>query len=336
MNIAHIIPHSITYPLKSHNGRYDWVLQLALLQAKVGHTVTIYGGPDSHIDGLHFAAIPSNSEDKRQNNIDTFRLAFAKDHDVYHSHFDSLHYEVASETTKPIVATQHWWPSEETVRIAHSFDAANVWAVPPTRDMLRYDAENGIQSKGFIYHGIDLNFFKEVEVERTDRLLFVGRISPEKNLELAITAAKKVHAKLDIIGKIAAKNDAYWQSLQLLIDGEQIRYIGTKNQTELVELYSSARGAILPFEPTEAFGLVAIEAQACGAPVIMKAGGSRSELVEENVTGFLCTTEDEFVAAINSLQTLDRTACRTFAQKFSIDTMVNAYDALYEEVTKNL
>lgn len=332
MNIAHVIPHAVTFPLKGHNGRYEWVRQLALLQAQQGHTVTIYGSPESKIAGLDFAGITEVTGSKRNNNIETFRLAFSKNHDVYHSHFDNLHYEIASETLKPVVYTQHWWPNEQTVKLARTLNQGTVWAVPPTHHMFTFDIENGIQTKGSIHHGIDLNIFHNSGAPKTDRFLFVGRISPEKNLEVAISAVKKAGAKLDIVGKIAAKNQQYWDSLQHFIDGDKIRYLGQKSQAELVDMYSQALGVLCPFEPTEAFGLVVIESQACGTPVIMKNGGSRKELIWEDTTGFLYETEDEFIAAISKIKTLQAEDCISFAQNFDIVSMAEAYEQLYEKI----
>lgn len=98
MKIAHIIPHSVSFPLSAHNGRYDWVYQLATRQARQGHSVTVYGGEHSFIENVKTESISELSPDKKQNNIETFRLAFSHEHDVYHSHFDTLHYEVAHET----------------------------------------------------------------------------------------------------------------------------------------------------------------------------------------------------------------------------------------------
>ena len=109
MNIAHVVPYSIKFPLTSHNGRYDWVLQLAALQVKRGHTVTIYCNPESNIDTIRTIGINYATSDKEHNNLETFRAALRDNHDIYHSHFDDLHYKVAHETTKQIVFTQHWW-----------------------------------------------------------------------------------------------------------------------------------------------------------------------------------------------------------------------------------
>ena len=331
MNIAHIIPHTVAFPLKSHNGRYEWVRQLALLQVQQGHTVTVYGSPESKVSGLNIAGIPEATESKKNNNIDTFRLAFSQNHDIYHSHFDNLHYEVAEETSKPVIYTQHWWPNNQTIELANTSNQGNVWAVPPTHHMFNFDVENEIQTKGYIHHGIDLNIFQNSGAPKTDRFLFVGRISPEKNLEVALSAVKKAGAKIDIVGKVAIKNQQYWDSLQHFIDGDQIRYLGQKSQAEVVEMYSEALGVICPFEPTEAFGLVVIESQACGTPIIMKNGGSRKELIQEDKTGFLYETEDELITAIGKIAGLQTKDCVNFAKNFDINYMAQAYGHLYEE-----
>jgi glycosyltransferase involved in cell wall biosynthesis len=332
MNIAHMLPYSVQYPLKVHNGRYDWVRQLAELQSQQGHTVTIYSHPDSFIEGIQCVGVETIESTREQTNVQAFRLAFENNHDVYHSHFDNLHYIVGTETTRPIVYTQHWWPSEKTIELARSYPSNNIWAVPPTIYMFQQDMGFGIQSKGHIYHGVDLNTFKPIAAKKSGRLLFVGRISEEKNLEIAIRTAVEANVGLDIVGKITSKNELYWQSLQPMIDGELITYIGSKSQTELVQLYSAALAVICPYEPTEAFGLVAIEAQACGTPVIMKAGGSRAELIEENKTGFLCDSESDYIHAMAMVASLHSEDCTAFAQKFDISSMVEAYEQLYKNV----
>lgn len=199
--------------------------------------------------------------------------------------------------------------------------------------MFNQDMLVGIQSKGYIYHGIDLDMYHSSNSTKSDQILFVGRISPEKNLDLAIKVIVASGARLSIIGKVAAKQQAYWQSLQPLIDGEQIQYLGTKTPHELVEHYASARAVLFPSDIKETFGLVAIEAQACGTPVIMKRGGSRGELIIENKTGFLCNNEAEFISAIQSVDTLKSEDCIAFSKSFDIVSMVAHYEQLYKDLT---
>lgn len=329
MKIAHILPASVSFPLSSHNGRYEWVIQLAKLQIENGHIVTIYCNKSSRIDGINFAGINITTNDKQTDNLATFRLAFQNNHDIYHSHFDNLHYNLANETTKQIVYTQHWWPSEDTVQLAKTLSPNNVWAVPPTSYMYEFDIQSHIQSKGFIHHGIDLSMFHATQTPKSGRLLFVSRISPGKNLDIAITIAQKTGIGLDIIGKITSKDKEYWDKLRPLIDGEHIKYLGSKNHKELINYYSSASALLFPSDISESFGLVAIESQACGTPVLMKKGGSRNELIKEKSTGFLCETVDNFINAVYASHKLKSEDCINFAKRFDINVMAERYEDLY-------
>jgi glycosyltransferase involved in cell wall biosynthesis len=331
MKIAHIIPYSIVFPLAQPNGRYNWVLQLADLQSKNGNEVTIYGNPGSRVNGVRTIGIPHAKDSTIQNNRDTFQLALENDNDVYHSHFDSLHYEFAHKTKKPIVFTQHWWPSDEVVRLAASA-SGNVWAVPPTKYMAEYDKAHGIASKGFIHHGIDHSLFKPGDVRKNERLLFVGRISPQKNVEVAIKTSRESGIGLDIIGKISDKDKDYWNDVSSAIDGTNIRYIGTVPFNELAKHYSAAQAVIFPSDINESFGLVAVEAQACGTPIIMKSGGSRGELVRDGVTGFLCNSQDDFNQAARLSATILARECTSFAKEFSIEKMEASYRQLYVDL----
>lgn len=333
MNIAHILPRSVKFPLETHNGRYEWVLQLASIQASNGHDVTIYCDPESEVPNVTIAGINDLAPDKKINNSNNFKLAFSNDHDIYHSHLDNLHYEVADQTEKPIVYTQHWWPVEQTVKLANEFKPENVWAVPPTKYMYEFDKESGIQTNGTIYHGINLNEFRRDEdAARGNRLIFVSRIAPEKNLDLAIDAAIESEIGLDIVGKIPEKYQEYWSQLEPLVDGEKIKYLCPKSHSELIKLYSSALALLFPSDTNEPFGLVAIEAQACGIPVIMKRGGSRGELIEEGKTGFLFSNQTEFVESISKVGSLLVSDCINYASNFDVVKMAENYDQLYKEL----
>ncbi|MBC7512320.1 glycosyltransferase [Candidatus Saccharibacteria bacterium] len=331
MNIAHIVPRSVVFPLTSPNGRYAWVHQLATLQARLGHDVTIYCNPASNITGLQVIGTKHDRGNKNDNNTETFRLALQQNHDVYHSHFDDLHYSLGSETSKPIIFTQHWWPSDTVLSFASS-SPSNIWAVPPTRYMLEFDLQHSIATKGHIYHGVDLSHFKNSSAKKNDRMLFVGRIAPEKNLDIAIEVSKRSGIGLDIIGKVADKNLELWENLQKDIDGVHIRYLGVKNQSELLAYYESAKAVIFPSKVNEAFGLVTIESQACGTPILMKRGGSRGELVLDGQTGYLCDSIDEYIENLSNIDSLKSADCRAFAANFSIEKMEQSYIELYREL----
>lgn len=336
LTVAHIAPYSITFPLREHNGRYDWLINLVSRQVQYGLKVIIYSNPASRIDiaGVVWRSVPGTFADASAANLSILRQAFSDtDIDIYHSHFDNLHYTLASYTKQPIVFTQHWWPVKDTIAAATRYASPNVWAVPPTKYMLAYDQKHNIQTKGHIYHGIDLNSYCRTTDAKSNRLLFVGRISPEKNLPIAIAAAKSAGLGLDIIGKVAPKNKLYWEQLADSIDGTQIKYLGSMAASDLITYYNRAAAVIFPSDVHEPFGLVAIEAQACGTPVLMARGGSRGELVKEGVSGYLCTSIEDFATAAKDAATLSPDDCVAFAAKFSIDDMVQSYSKLYRQLT---
>ena len=336
MNIAHLLPDAATFPLTKHNGRYEWVLRLARLQIEEGHTVTIYAGAgsqDTTEPNIIWRSLSTKPGDKTLNNIALIKSAFANnEHDVYHSHFDHLHYGVADATTKPVVFTQHWFPNSTVAEASFRTKNENVFAVPVTDYMLAMNRTLGIRSVDKIYHGIDLVTFKPSDAPKSDRFIFVGRIAPHKGVREVITLAKKAGVALDIIGKINATDEAYWRTCLPDVDGEQIKYHGALAQKEVATALASAKAFLFSSQTLEAFGQVTIEAQACGTPVIINDTGASSELVIDGETGFVVGTDSEFINAIAQIGSINPEDCRAHAEKFDVHTMTRQYTALYRSL----
>lgn len=333
MHIAHLLPTSAVFPLKKHNGRYEWALRLARAQVAEGHTVTIYAGVGSS-DALpiQWESIPDSSNSKKDRNIALLTKAFLNtSHDIYHSHFDSLHYLLGDQTEKPIIVTQHWYPTAEIADAVHYNTKKNVFAVPLTDMMKKEDERLGIPATRRIYHGIDLSLFHPTGLW-SDRFLFIGRVHPSKGIAQAIHYAKVAGVPLDIIGKVNASEAVFWESLQPDIDGKNIRYLGQQPQAIVAETLAQAKALLFPSQHAEAFGQVTIEAQAAGTPVIISNIGASSELVIQGKTGFICNDDDDYIHAIKNIDSIDRRACRTHAEQFDFTTMVNSYDELYNSV----
>jgi glycosyltransferase involved in cell wall biosynthesis len=330
MNIAHLLPTTAIFPLKKHNGRYEWALRLARAQVDAGHTVTIYAGQGSaDSSSIVWQSISDSSDDKKIRNTALLTKALTQTaHDVYHSHFDYLHYLVADLTDKPIIVTQHWYPTQEIAQAVQFNKKMNVMNVPVTDMMKAEDNRLGIPSTHRIYHGIDLSLFTPA-LEHSHRFLFVGRIHPSKGIAEAIHYAKITGVPLDIIGKVNDTEATYWHSLASDVDGDHIRYYGSQPQTIVADAMAHAKALIFPSKPREPFGQVTIEAQATGTPVIISNVGASSELVRSGITGFICETDDDFIDAIEHIDTIDRAACRTNAEQFDFKSMVRDYESLY-------
>jgi glycosyltransferase involved in cell wall biosynthesis len=336
MNIAHILPYSAKFPLSKHNGRYEWAIRLATMQAERGHKVCIYCAPDSNlvISGIDWKSLPNSFGDKTTNNLALIRYALGNEkHDIYHSNLDYLHYVEADRTKKPIIFTQHWFPNEQIASAVALNHNKNVTAVPVTHYMHREDIRLGIPCSNVIYNGVDLHVFVPNYEPRADRLLYVGRITQQKGVREIVAITRKAGVKIDLVGKINSSDSDYWATILPFVDGDQVRYLGPKNRQEVAQLYAKAKALLFLPQQLEAFGQTIIEAQACGLPVITNDSGASSELVTDCKTGFITRNEQECIEAFKQIGSIDPHACRTFAERFDQQQMFNSYELLYRRLT---
>ncbi|MBN8898829.1 MAG: glycosyltransferase, partial [Rhodospirillales bacterium] len=169
---------------------------------------------------------------------------------------------------------------------------------------------------------------------RQEYLAFLGRICPEKRPDRAIRIARDAGLKLKIAAKVDRVDQAYWEEeIRPLVDGRQIEMIGEIGDHEKAEFLSGAHALLLPIDWPEPFGLVMIEAMACGTPVVAFPAGSVPEIVEHGRTGFIVRNETEAVAALGRLDTLSRTAIRgRFEERFTSRRMAEDYLAVYRRL----
>ncbi len=333
MNIAHVLPYSASFPLKKHNGRYEWALRLAKLQADAGHDVTLYCGPSElAYSGLKFETISTAFGNRHETNLALFQLAFRNPaHHIFHSHFDTLHYDAASATKQPVVVTQHWFPTEKIADAARQSTAQNIYVVPVTNHMKAADEALGVDCRDVIYHGIDLSLFSPHDKPERERLLFVGRIAPHKGVRELVMAVLNTEESLDIIGKLNTKDQAYWKEILPYVDSEKIRYLGPKDQEEVASYMAEAKAFVFFPQQAEAFGQTIVEAQACDTPVIVNDLGANAELVIEGSSGFVLNgqTLSETISRLAGIKSGD---CRAAASRFDIKDMVFNYERLYKSL----
>jgi glycosyltransferase involved in cell wall biosynthesis len=162
-------------------------------------------------------------------------------------------------------------------------------------------------------------------------LAFLGRLSPEKQPEVAIEVAKRVGMPLRIAAKIDANDRQYVERVVApLLNDPLIEFIGEVEDDRKAAFLGGARALLFPIDWPEPFGLVMIEAMACGTPVIARPCGSVPELLDDGRTGFLGDTVDELVEAVKRIDTIDRAECRRHVERrFSVARMVDDYEAIY-------
>ncbi len=190
-----------------------------------------------------------------------------------------------------------------------------------------------------VYNGVPLamyQFRNEVGVKAP--LVFLGRIDRTKGPHVAIEVARKAGRPLVIAGNCASKGEEkeyFEQEIGPQCDGRQIKYIGPVTDAAKNELLGRAAALLFPIEWEEPFGIVMVEALACGTPVIAFPRGSVPEIIEHRVNGFLCDSVESMIKAVRNVPSIDRARCREICEKrFSDRVIVDQYERLYRKIVQ--
>lgn len=186
----------------------------------------------------------------------------------------------------------------------------------------------------FVYNGIDIDYYPLVE-EKGDRCLYLGRMARFKGPHIAVDLAERYRFLCDIVGEDRFVNDPPYVHSLMSSCRAMARYWGEVSEAKKVELLSHAKALIFPAMWQEPFGLTAVEAMACGTPVVALDYplSAISEIVEDGVNGFLCRTPEEMPKALERVGEIDPKKCReTVEKKFTSRIMAQAYESLYREI----
>jgi len=187
---------------------------------------------------------------------------------------------------------------------------------------------------GTVYHGVPAELYEFSPTPRGGYLAFLGRISPEKRLDRAIEIARRAGLPLRVAAKVDAVDRAYFHDeIEPLLDAPGVEYIGEINDEQKSEFLGGAVALLFPIDWPEPFGLVMIEAMACGTPVIAWNCGSVPEVLDHGVTGLIVDDMDHAVQAVQAVARYDRGRIRArFEQRFSASAMARRYVELYWRV----
>jgi glycosyltransferase involved in cell wall biosynthesis len=183
-----------------------------------------------------------------------------------------------------------------------------------------------------IHHGIHLSDYR-LQPKKQPYLSFIGRLAPVKGPHLAIEVAKKTGIPLKLAGEIQPMYKSYFESeIKPQLDGRFIEYIGEADLTAKNELLGNSLAMLFPIQWDEPFGLVMIEAMACGTPVIALKRGSVPEVVRDGVSGFVCESVEKMVECIRDLSISPRLIREYARENFSVEVMTRKYLELYESI----
>ena len=185
-----------------------------------------------------------------------------------------------------------------------------------------------------IHHGIDPNLYHFVE-QKQQYLSFIGRIAPLKGTHLAIDVAKRTGIPLKIAGDIQPVNREYFEKkIKPEIDGQLVEYIGLADLKAKNELLGNSMAMLFPIQWNEPFGLVMVEAMACGTPVLAMPGGSVPEVVRDGVSGYICRSVRDMSKRVRDMKIEPAKVRRYVEENFSEQRMVTKYVELYEEIVR--
>jgi glycosyltransferase involved in cell wall biosynthesis len=186
-----------------------------------------------------------------------------------------------------------------------------------------------------IHHGIDLSWY-QLREQKQQYLSFIGRIAPIKGTHTAIEVAKRSGIPLKIAGEVQPMYREYFEAkIKPEIDGKFIEYVGLADLQAKNELLGNSMAMLFPIQWNEPFGLVMVEAMACGTPVLALRGGSVAEVVRAGVSGFICRSGNDMVRRLEDVAGLQPASIRQYVEEnFSLDRMVNQYIELYRRITE--
>jgi glycosyltransferase involved in cell wall biosynthesis len=181
-----------------------------------------------------------------------------------------------------------------------------------------------------VYHGLPVERYAFAPEDR-GYLAFLGRLAPEKQPDLAIEIARRVGLPLKIAAKVDTVDAEYFRAVVApLLDDPLVEFLGEIGEDEKPAFLGGARALLFPIDWPEPFGLVMIEAMACGTPIVARPCGSVPEVVVHGRTGFLASTLVELAEAVKRLDEIDRAECRRHVERhFSVSRMAEDYETIY-------
>jgi glycosyltransferase involved in cell wall biosynthesis len=336
MRIAQVAPLAEAVPPRLYGGTERVVFWLTEELLRMGHEVTLFASGDSETNAKlepcwpeALRLSPGQFDPMLPYAVMLQRLADRMgEFDVIHCHTDWLHIPLLRGRGVPFVTTLHGrldLPHLETC-FGQSFADAPMISIS--------EAQRGPLPQArwiaTVYHGIPEDLFVPNLVPE-GYLAFLGRIAPEKGPEAAIHLARAAGLPLKIAAKVDKADREYFKErVEPLIDGDQIQHVGEIDERQKQAFLGNAAALLFPICWPEPFGLVMVEAMACGSPVIAFRAGSVPEIIDDGLTGFIVDA-DEAIAAAGRIRNLDRqNVRRRFEQRFTARRMAEDYIRLYE------
>jgi glycosyltransferase involved in cell wall biosynthesis len=340
MKIAQISPLMESCPPQLYGGTERVVSYLTEELVRQGHDVTLFASGDSITSArLEVCCEQALRLDPRVNDsipdhlvmLDKVRR-MAGEFDILHFHVDVLHYPLSVDFAARTITTMHGRLDLPEVRRLHAtfpeFPLVSIsndqrLPMPP------------VKWAGTVYHGLPRDLLPFNPAPKGGYLAFLGRIAPEKRPDLAIEIAVRAGARLKIAAKIDKVDQAYWTNVinPMITSSPNVEFVGEIGDRDKADFLGNADALLFPIDWPEPFGLVMIEAMACGAPVIAFRRGSAPEVIDDEVSGFLVDDVSQATVATRRTAELDRARVRqAFERRFDIERAARQYVQIYRRL----
>ena len=341
MRIAEVAPLYESVPPKLYGGTERVVSYLTEELVKQGHDVTLFASGDS----VTKAELVSNVEKslrlfgKCQDHLSYHVIQLqeiadkAHEFDIIHFHNDYIHFPVTNYFNVPFVTTLHGrLDLPELQYIYNRFPEQPVISISDNQRKPLPQAN----WKGTVYHGLPSDLLN-LQDKTGNYFAFLGRISPEKGVDKAIEIAKRAGIKIKIAAKVDEADKEYFKNdIGKLLDDPLVEFIGEINEDQKQGFLENALALLFPINWPEPFGMVMIEAMACGTPVIAFNYGSVPEVIDNGKSGFIVNSVDEAVKKTDHLHLLPRKQIREcFEQRFTVQRMADDYLNIFNSMVNS-
>ncbi len=338
MRIAQVAPLIESVPPRLYGGTERIASYLTEELVRQGHEVTLFASGDSQTAAELVPIVPRALRlDRNYINPEVFHLLLieqvyqrAREFDVIHFHLDALHFPLTRRMDLPTLTTMHGrLDLPELQALFREFSEIPVVSIsnaqrrPIPHANWQATVYNGVPAQNYTFRP-----------EPGRYLAFLGRISPEKRADRAIEIARRVGMPLRIAAKVDRADEDYFnEKIKPLLKDPLVEFIGEIGEREKDVFLGEAYALLLPIDWPEPFGLVMIEAMACGTPVVAWRHGSVPEVVDHGVTGFIVDSIEGAAAAVEQIDSINRHTCReVFEARFSASRMARDYLRVYHDV----